>query len=78
MDQHQRSLRSEAAKAFIESLDQLEVCWQSQEEGLETEPTPTAESAAEHPSCTAIDLNALEEAAADIERFMKEKEQDQG
>ena len=62
MDHQQRELRRAAAKAFAESLNKLEqtLC------APESEPAPVPEAP--------ISLLDLEQAVADIERFMQAKE----
>jgi hypothetical protein len=62
MDQTQKELRRAANKAFMESLDHLGMSLQSGEpDGVQ--PVPQ--------SIPAIDLETLEDAAADIEQYMK-------
>jgi hypothetical protein len=61
MDQSQKELRRAANKAFMESLDHLGMSLQT----AETEPDEPP------PTIPAIDLESLEDAAADIEQYMK-------
>lgn len=60
MDRQQRELRAQAAKAFAESLNKLEQTLATSE----TEPAASEE--------VSIDF---EQALADIDRFMQEKEE---
>ena len=92
MDQNQRELRRAAAKAFQESLDQLGQSFQpGQVKADETHSAapatqhppvvqhPPAKEPAiepETPDPGALDFEALEAAAADIEQFMQSKEQE--
>lgn len=77
MNPSQQELRRAAAKAFMESLDQLGTSLTSAEEPLEptsaTQKT-TAETEAIANSKT-ISVEALEEAVADIEQFIQEIQQ---
>lgn len=76
MDQNQNSYRRAAAKAFFDSLDQLQ-------ETLDVADLPTAKpqppaakpnpSKPEKTSRSTFTLADLEEAAADIEQFMQAK-----
>lgn len=70
MDQHQRELRRAAARAFIESLDQLQQTFQPAD-GQATRSAsasgPIAPAAEAAPP--ALDLMSFEQAAADIEAF---------
>lgn len=72
MDHHQRELRCAAAKAFMESLDQLAGCLDSDDLAISTSPaeaSPTAPSVGVTKAVT--NLQALEAAAADIEAFIQ-------
>lgn len=72
MDDSQQTLRRAAAKAFSQSLDQLSVCFEPDgEANLATQPLTQPERsdagrAASHQTTT---LQALEDAAADIEQL---------
>jgi hypothetical protein len=66
MDQSQKELRRAANKAFMESLDHLGMRLKSAEE--EAEVAPLQQPPKPLPS---IDLESLEDAAADIEQYMK-------
>jgi hypothetical protein len=70
MDQHQRELRRAADQAFLESLNHLGVSLQVSEGSFdgESEPLPIASLQKTVPP---IDLEDLEDAAADIENYMK-------
>ena len=79
MDQNQRELRRAAAKAFQASLEQLGQSFQpGQDKTDETHSTesPTPPRAPQPPPTqdAAIDVKALEEAAADIEQFMQSRD----
>lgn len=65
MDQSQRELRHSAAAAFLESLEQLEQQLQSAELQAEAD-----EQAIGADADGAVDVDALADAAADIERFI--------
>ena len=76
MDQQQQELRRAAAQAFMASLDQLQ-------ETLKpvTKPAPATGNSGQtkqNPSNSGvrapIDLSSLEQAAADIEQFMMNRE----
>ncbi len=69
MDNHQRSLRRAANQAFIESLEQLAVTLQQEEQQLKSLDEPQSPDVTT--SAPPIDLQMLEEAAADIEQFMQ-------
>jgi hypothetical protein len=73
MDPIQRELRRATAKAFMESLDQLKDSLSDPVEPdpiLEETPTPISEADPSETSQTQW-LQALEEAAADIEQFIQ-------
>lgn len=65
MDSDSQQLRRSAAKAFLEALDQLAVSLQL--DGAATSPASSVPTA--HP-CSG---QALEEAAADIERYLQQQ-----
>lgn len=68
MDHHQRELRRAAAKAFVESLDQLAVCFEAESPAAQPVRNVRSVSASEIGN-----LHELEDAAADIEQFMQAK-----
>jgi hypothetical protein len=70
MGQDQRELRRAANQAFMESLNHLGVSLQVSEGSFdgESEPTPITDLQKTVPP---IDLEDLEDAAADIENYMK-------
>ncbi len=75
MDQQQRELRRAAAKAFMDSLDKLQATLSDSEEAAEVEAVVEAD-----PSLS-TELNPemmdrWEQAVADIERFMQEKNEE--
>ncbi|NJN88771.1 MAG: hypothetical protein HC881_23925 [Leptolyngbyaceae cyanobacterium SL_7_1] len=76
MDHNQQELRRVAEQAFLESLDQLSASIQPSEVPVvvpsSSNAAPTEPTA---PFCN-ISLDAWEEAAADIEAFMKAREQE--
>ncbi|MDX2216485.1 MAG: hypothetical protein SFY66_24695 [Oculatellaceae cyanobacterium bins.114] len=70
MNQSQQDLRRAAAKAFMESLDQLGMSLSSSEEvapEVKTAPAPKPTSASQ-----AMSVEELEAAVADIEQFIQE------
>jgi hypothetical protein len=75
MDDSQRALRRAAAEAFFQSLDQLGVCFEPEGEPIAAQPLTqperlTAGSAASPQTAT---LQALEDAAADIEQLFGQR-----
>lgn len=75
MEQNQQQRRA-AAKEFLQSLEELEdILQESPTEDEETKKTDTAKTSdAELIEIKAeIDLEALEDAVADIEQYLKEK-----
>jgi hypothetical protein len=68
MDEHQHNPRVTAAKAFIESLDQLQTILASESPKADTQLDP--ENAPYSPSQTNPEI--LEEAAADLDAFFGE------
>lgn len=78
MDQCQQDLRRAAARAFVESLEQLHETFQKPDEHpakaenhpLAPPPPPVSSSC--------FDLNSFEQAVADIEQFMNQKDALQG
>lgn len=71
MNQRQQELRRAAAEAFAQSLDHLS---KTLGEQAETAPEPVAPKPAQPKPKTTFDLADLEEAAADIERFMEARQ----
>jgi hypothetical protein len=75
MDDSQRALRRAAAEAFSQSLDQLGGCFVAESEAIAAQPFE-AESVSPHlPRSSAPEatpLQALEDAAADIEQLFKQ------
>ena len=72
MDQQQQELRHSAAKAFIESLDQLHEALQT----ADCESTPSQNGSVGQPethSSLQFDLDSFEQAIADIEQFIETK-----
>jgi hypothetical protein len=71
MNQHQQGLRLAAARAFIESLDQLQ-------ETLQDSPTPPAphldQPLSAENSPVEFNLATFEQAIADIEAFMERQQ----
>lgn len=82
MDQSQQELRRAAAKAFQESLEQLGQSLKAENEANEANgiapvvvPNQQSHSLPAQPAKEpTIDVKALEEAAADIEEFMRSKD----
>jgi hypothetical protein len=78
MDQSQNELRRAAAAAFTQSLNQLEQQLQTPAiaELAETAelPAPTASKLPPEKPLPPIDLQALEEAAADIEELIQSRQ----
>ncbi len=80
MSQRQQNLRYAAARAFMESLDQLQETLQSTDDrsgqastpppGNEPPPTKTA-------SAEAFDLSSFEQAVADIDAFIQRQHDEQ-
>lgn len=79
MDQCQQDLRRDAARAFMESLEQLHETFQKPEEPPgKAENHPFAPPAPPPPSSQYFDLNSFEQAVADIEQFMNQKDDVKG
>lgn len=79
MNQRQQNLRYAAARAFMESLDQLQETLQPSE----AQPTPTAPEQVDHrrgdaASSDPFDLSSFEQAVADIEAFIQQKQGGEG
>lgn len=68
MHEHPQNLRTSAARAFMESLDQLQNILA--QESQTTEPEFQLDDS--HSSTSETDLTVWEEAAADIEQFFGE------
>ncbi|GAB4385348.1 MAG: hypothetical protein Kow00121_50180 [Elainellaceae cyanobacterium] len=69
MEEHQQELRQAAAKAFMDSLEELGRSLQPCQEA------PKAQPPAAKPPCPApIQVEELEEASADIEQFMQSRD----
>jgi hypothetical protein len=68
MGEDQRELRRAANQAFMESLNHLGISLQISEGSFDGESEPTAPLT---PTVPPIDLEELEDAAADIEEYMK-------
>ncbi|MGA7935443.1 MAG: hypothetical protein WCA35_17970 [Kovacikia sp.] len=76
IDQHQRELRRAAARKFFESLDQLQERLQTTDNQPINQPIspPTPPPADKGTSESfQFDLNAFEQAAADIEAYIQQK-----
>jgi hypothetical protein len=80
MEQHQNELRRAAARAFAESLDQLQKTLQAEGRPLTTAPTqPEAAppvSNSNHSTPTRPALADWEAAVADIEQFIEARRSD--
>lgn len=73
MDQPQQDLRLTAAKAFKESLEQLQQTLQAAEEpSVPSAPQPSTTPRRSTP--LRFDLHSFEQAAADIEQFMQARQ----
>lgn len=77
MNQRQQNLRYAAARAFIESLDQLQETLQPVDPPV---PPPVPETDNHRHADTSLadqfDLNSFEQAVADIEEFIQKRQQD--
>lgn len=75
MDNSQWSQRRAAAEAFSQSLDQLGVCFEPEDEAIAARPLPQlgTPNAGKTASLKAITLQALEDAAADIEQLFRQE-----
>ena len=80
MNQRQQNLRYAAARAFMESLDQLQETLQP----VDSQPLPPAPPANENHKCAdaplddQFDLNSFEQAVADIEQFIQKRQAEEG
>ena len=70
MHKHQHNQRTAAARAFMESLDQLQNILAQEPQTVESE----YHSSGVHPGSYQSDLKLLEEAAADLDEFFGEQE----
>ncbi len=80
MDHHQHNPRYAAARAFMESLDQLQDTLQpadSQSVPPPVLPTDSQPSQADVSASDQFDLSSFEQAVADIEQFMQTRQEDQ-
>ncbi len=77
MNQRQRELRRAAARAFMESLDQLHDTLQSPETqpAHPDSPQPKGLKATPPPQ---FDLSTFEQAVADIEAFIEKQKEEEG
>jgi hypothetical protein len=74
MDHHLQQQRRAAADAFLESLDQMSLCFQPDAgEPADAEPATPAVADPTH-AAEPFDLDALEAAIADIEQFMQQRQ----
>ncbi len=76
MDLQQQNARRAAARAFIESLDELQEALCS-EAGQATPEPEVVEAVINPPPKTSVEINLdlLEQAVADIEQFIQTKQQ---
>lgn len=72
MDQHQQELRQAAARAFVQSLDQLQETLQTSDE--QSIPVEHSQPDRAESRSFQFDLNSLEQAVADIEQFMEQQQ----
>lgn len=70
MHEHQHNQRTAAARAFMESLDQLQNILAQEPQAVESEYPRLGV----HPASHQGDLKLLEEAAADLDKFFGEQE----
>ncbi|WP_421654945.1 hypothetical protein [Leptothermofonsia sp. ETS-13] len=79
MNQRQRELRRAAARAFMESLDQLHNTLQSPEtQPAQPEPDTAQPKGLKATPLLQFDLNTFEQAVADIEAFIENQKQGEG
>ncbi|MBW4580208.1 MAG: hypothetical protein KME42_11620 [Tildeniella nuda ZEHNDER 1965/U140] len=77
MNQRQQNLRYAAARAFIESLDQLQETLQPADQTLPPPlPEPNQQRNINASLTEQFDLNSFEQAVADIEEFIQKRQQD--
>jgi hypothetical protein len=76
MDRDQQDLRRASARAFFESLDQMNELARAQDKSQNTKPNPqsTGSAAKQKKPKATFSFAELEEAIADIEQFMQSKE----
>ena len=75
MNQRQQEMRHAAARAFIESLDQLHETLQSP---ANDSPPPELNGQLASNSNNSFDLNSFEQAVADIEEFIENQQTGRG
>ncbi len=78
MGQPQHEIRRAAAEAFKQSLDQLQQTLESPQELSQSHfsrPEPAAQTPSDRP--TKFDLGVWEEAIADIEQFIQQRQAEQ-
>ncbi len=78
MGQPQHEIRRAAAEAFKQSLDQLQQTLESPQElskSTFSRPEPATQPPSEHPAT--FDLEVWEEAIADIEQFIQQRQAEQ-
>ncbi len=71
INRHQRELRRTAARAFVESLDQLQESLQPEGQ-LSTEPDISSTSSKQEQF--RFDLKTFEQAVADIEEYIEKQQ----
>ncbi|XGV98911.1 MAG: hypothetical protein ACAF41_08205 [Leptolyngbya sp. BL-A-14] len=80
MNQRQQNLRYAAARAFMESLDQLQETLQASETQPVVTPEPqqgTQRPETSSPADPSFDLQSFEQAVADIEAFIQKRHGDE-
>jgi hypothetical protein len=78
MDRDQQDLRQASARAFFESLDQMNELARAQEKSQKAKPNPQSTGstpAKQKKPKAAFSFAELEDAIADIEQFMQSREQ---
>jgi hypothetical protein len=80
MGQPQQDIRRAAAEAFKQSLDQLQHTLESTQEPSKSRQTPCPEPTPKPVTDRAVqfDLSVWEEAIADIEEFIQQRQTEQG
>ena len=78
MNQRQQNVRYAAARAFIESLDQLQETLQPVDiqPALPAVPENDNQNRADASLADPFDLNSFEQAVADIEQFIQKRQQE--